>query len=251
MPVAYSGRESCPDTCRLKNNGCYAMQGPMSRVWDKITRGELGAVRLLELCRQVDELIGPRRLWRFGVAGDLPGIGDLIAPNDMERLVIANHRRPVIAYTHKPVLDHPMAKTNREIIKDAAFCGFPVNLSADSVAEADRLADLQLAPVVTVLPVLYGRRRLKKGGYAETIAQYRDRLETLPTRTPGGRRIAVCPATYSATTCDQCRACARPREAIIGFPAHGSQAKKAELAHLAARGVGVGWPWTFKEPEAA
>ena len=40
------------------------------------------------------------------------------------------------------------------------------------------------------------------------------------------------------TTCADCRACAKPREAVIGFPAHGSQQKKAEAAT---------WPFLFRE----
>ena len=125
--------------------------------------------------------------------------------------------------------------------------GFLINLSADSPAEADSMAELGIAPVVTILPAVYGRRKWKTGAWAESIGEYRDRTEPLPKTTPSGRRIAVCPATYSRTTCGECRACARQREAIIGFPAHGTQAKKAEQAQLAARDVPVGWPWTFAE----
>jgi hypothetical protein len=244
MPAAYIHRSTCPTSCRLLGKGCYAEHGPTSLVWKGV---ETIGVDLTEFCCQIDELIGPRRLWRYGVAGDLLGRGDLIDPDDMDRLIAANRRRPVLAYTHKPVFESPVAKSNREIIAEACRLGFLINLSADSAAEADCLADLAIAPVVTILPVVYGRRKQKTGGWAETIGEYRDRIEPLPTHTPKGRRIAVCPAAYSRTTCSECRACSRPREAIIGFPAHGSQAKMAEQAHLVARDVPVGWPWTFSE----
>ena len=56
----------------------------------------------------------------------------------------------------------------------------------------------------------------------ETISEWRDRTALLPRNTPAGRRIAVCPATYSNATCKSCGACARPRAAVIGFPAHGA-----------------------------
>jgi hypothetical protein len=132
-------------------------------------------------------------------------------------------------------------------IAEAIRLGFLVNLSADHPAQADLMAELGLAPVVTVLPVAYGRRKKKTGGWAESIPEFRDRIAPLPTHTPGGRRIAICPATYSRTTCAECRACAKPPEAVISFPAHGSQARKAENAHLAARDVPQGWPWTFPD----
>jgi hypothetical protein len=47
--------------------------------------------------------------------------------------------------------------------------------------------------------------------------------------TPGGRKIVVCPATIrDGISCSSCQLCAiSNREAIIGFPAHGTQAKKA------------------------
>jgi hypothetical protein len=245
IPAAYADRQSCPDACVLRRNGCYAEQLPVRRIWDSLAdRG----VDFVEFCHQVDELIDPRRLWRYGVAGDLPGLGDMISPPDMDRLVGANHRRPVLCYTHKPALGtEPIARSNRELIAEAIRLGFLVNLSADHPAHADQMAELGLAPVVTVLPVAYARRKKKTGAWAESIPEFRDRIAPLPTHTPGGRRIAICPATYGRTTCAECRACAKPREAIIGFPAHGSQAKKAENAHLAARDVRPGWPWTFSE----
>jgi hypothetical protein len=43
-----------------------------------------------------------------------------------------------------------------------------------------------------------------------------------PMHTPAGRRIAICPATYTDTTCASCQVCARADrgDVIIGFPAH-------------------------------
>src|SRR6202040_1216441 len=73
----------------------------------------------------------------------------------------------------------------------------------------------------------------------------RDRIAHLPVRTPAGRRIAICPATYTAATCKSCGACAKPREAVIGFPAHGPW-RLVEKA-TAARDVPVGQSWAFCE----
>jgi hypothetical protein len=158
----------------------------------------------------------------------------------------------VIAFTHKPVLgDDPIAVENRRLIAAAIKAGFTINLSADNPAHADTLAELGIAPVVTVLARAYARRAVRhrfkrrRDEWAETIGEWRDRTARLPRHTHAGRRIAVCPATYSDATCKTCGACARVRHAVIGFPAHGAW-RRVESA-TAARDVTVGEPWTFSE----
>jgi hypothetical protein len=104
---------------------------------------------------------------------------------------------------------------------------------------------------VTVLGRAYAgttvRHRFKRrrDEWAETIGAWRDRTASLPRHTPAGRRIAICPAAYSDATCKTCRACARVRDAVIGFPAHGAW-RQVEAA-TTARDVAVGEPWTFPE----
>jgi hypothetical protein len=154
--------------------------------------------------------------------------------------------------SHKPVLgDDPVAVENRRLVAAAIEAGFTVNFSAENPAHADRQAELEIAPVVTVLGRAYARRavrhRFKRrpDQWAETIGEWRDRTASLPRRTPAGRRIAVCPATYSDATCGTCGACARVRDPVIGFPAHGAW-RQVETA-TAARDVALGEPWTFPE----
>ena len=104
---------------------------------------------------------------------------------------------------------------------------------------------------MTVLPHAYARRAIRhrfkrhKDVWAETIGDWRNRTAALPRHTPAGRRIAVCPATYSNATCRSCGACARVRDTVIGFPAHGAwrQVEKA----TAARDVPVGQSWAFHD----
>jgi hypothetical protein len=176
----------------------------------------------------------------YAVAGDLPGFGGLIDRSALQLLTTANMRRPVIAYTHKPVLDgeHPAAASNRLFITEAIEGGLMLNLSGNNPSHADALADLDLAPVVTILRNAYARRHRSLGRgkreWLETIGEYRDRISALPTHTPAGRRIAVCPASYTDTTCEACRACARHRSAVIGFPAHGGW-RVVEKAHRCSR----------------
>ena len=110
----------------------------------------------------------------------------------------------------------------------ANSAGFTINLSADNPARADALANLQIAPVVTIVAHDYVRqvvrRRAKRrpDKWAETIGEWRDRIAALPRHTPAGRRIAICPATYRDAPCQSCGACAQPRDAVIAFPAHGA-----------------------------
>jgi hypothetical protein len=91
------------------------------------------------------------------------------------------------------------------------------------------------------------RHRFKRrpDEWAETIGEWRDRTASLPRHTPAGRRIAICPATYSGATCKTCGACARVRDAVIGFPAHGAW-RRVEAA-IAARDVPAGESWTFQD----
>src|ERR1700719_2129404 len=196
--------------------------------------------------------IEKRTLWRYAQAGDLPGINDAIDAELLWQLVVANRGKRVIAFTHKPVLsDTVTAARNRRVIAVANTVGFTINLSANNPAEADALADLGIAPVVTILAHAYARRAVRHRAksrpdeWAETIAEWRDRIAPLPVRTPAGRRIAICPATYTAATCKSCGACGDPREAVIGFPAHGPW-RKVETA-IAARDVPVGQSWAFRE----
>jgi hypothetical protein len=250
MPASIVERASCWDGCALYENGCYAETGALAMHWDRISRGLAGA-SWSEFCAKVAAL-RPGRLWRYAQAGDLPGYGAEIDGKLLEELVAANAGKNVIAFTHKPVLgDDSVAVENRRWIAAAIEAGFTINLSADNPAHADTLADLGIAPVVTVLARAYARRatrhrfKRRRDEWAETIGEWRDRTALLPRHTPAGRRIAICPATYSDATCKTCGACAKARAAVIGFPAHGAW-RKVETA-MAARDVPAGTSWAFRD----
>jgi hypothetical protein len=250
IPVSIIERASCWPGCALYENGCYAETGALAMHWRRVSNGLAGA-SWAEFCAKVAAL-SPGRLWRYAQAGDLPGYGQRIDGKLLEELIAANIGKNAIAFTHKPVLgDDPVAVENRRLIAAAVKAGFTVNLSADNPAHADRLADLEIAPVVTLLARAYARRAVRhrfkrqRDGWAETIADWRDRTASLPRHTPAGRRIAICPAAYSDPTCKTCGACARVRDAVIGFPAHGAW-QKVEKA-TAARDVLPGEPWVFRD----
>jgi hypothetical protein len=250
IPVSITERASCWPGCALYENGCYAETGALAMHWRCVSNGLAGG-SWAEFCARIAAL-KPGRLWRYAQAGDLPGCGATIDGNLLQMLVAANAGKRVIAFTHKPVLgDDPIAAENRRMIAMAVEAGFMVNLSADNPSHADELAALGIAPVVTVLAHAYARyatrHRFKrhKDLWGETIGQWRDRTAHLPRRTPEDRRIAICPATYSDATCKSCGACARLRDVVIGFPAHGAW-RQVEAA-TAARDVPVGDSWAFRD----
>jgi hypothetical protein len=250
IPVSITERASCWPGCALYENGCYAESGALAMHWRRVSSGLAGG-SWSEFCGKIAAL-RPGRLWRYAQAGDLPGYGAAIDGGLLQMLVAANAGKRVIAFTHKPVLgDDPVATENRRLIAAAVKAGFTINLSADNPAHADQLAALGIAPVVTVLARAFARRAIRhrfkrrRDEWAETIGEWRDRTASLPRYTPAGRRIAVCPATYSDATCKSCGACARVRDTIIGFPAHGAW-RKVE----AAIAVPVGQSWAFREHRA-
>src|ERR1700756_4917185 len=160
IPASIVERASCWPGCALYENGCYAETGALGMHWDRVSRGLAGGA-WSEFCAKVSAL-RPGRLWRYAQAGDLPGYGAEIDGKLLEELVAANTAKKVIAFTHKPVLgDDPVAVENRRLIAAAVQGGVTINLSADNPAHADRLAELGIAPVVTVLGRNYARRAVR------------------------------------------------------------------------------------------
>lgn len=203
IPVSTTEAKTCPPSCGMFA-ACYAKAGPLAMFWAKVSDGRVG-LDWGDFLRQVKAL--PKgQLWRHNQSGDLPGIGDAIDPIALAQLTKANKGRRGFTYTHKPV-EGLSGLANRVAVEIANREGFTINLSADTLAEADSLAALGVAPVVVVLPS----------------------DQTTATTTPEGRKVAICPATIKeGITCATCGICAlRDRKAIIGFPAHGTSKRKA------------------------
>jgi hypothetical protein len=205
IPVSTSSASTCPNACPLRAQGCYAASGPLNLHWRNVTEGKVGD--LWDTFTAQIAALPEGQAWRHNQAGDLPGDGDAIDAAKLNALVNANRGRRGWSYTHKPVDAKHIA--NRRAIADANADGFVINLSADTLAEADTLAALDVGPVVVVLDA-------QEGTKADTT-------------TPEGRKVITCPATYrSDVTCASCLLCARAkRTTIVGFPAHGVYRKAA------------------------
>jgi hypothetical protein len=203
IPTSTTTAVTCPDACPLKAKGCYAKSGPMAMHWRNVTENGAGTP-WAEFTAKIANL-PPGTFWRHNQAGDLPGLNNEIDATALRALVSANDGRRGFTYTHKPMT----SAKNRRAVAQANAGGFTVNLSADTLAEADELSELGIAPVVVILDSPEGERR-------DTV-------------TPGGRAVATCPATYrDDVTCATCQLCQRQgRKVIVGFPAHGNGRKAA------------------------
>ena len=202
MSVTTTERQSCPDACPFKGNGCYADGFPLAGVWNRVPEEghDWDA-----LCDMVEH--EATDVWRHNQAGDCPKDSDnpeWIDAKKMSQLVRANKRgnKKGMTYTH-----YSMAHgRNRQVVEDANKNGFTINLSGNNLSHADDLADLDIAPVTTVLPI--------------------DQMTN--TFTPKGRKVVVCPAVIrDDVSCMTCKLCWKQRDVIVGFPAHGNSKRKA------------------------
>lgn len=210
IPVTMTSRNSCPSNCALKANGCYAEQGMVRMHWQRLeTQGKT----LAELTEAIAAL-PKRQLWRHNVAGDLPSLkAGSINIIDLNAIIKANKGKRGFTYTHNRVLGKDKISLNNQgLIKYANAQGFTINLSANTLAEADAMHALNIGPVVCLIPEEYSK-------------------PDAPTsfNTPAGNTIAVCPAVRrDDVTCASCGICQNStRKAIIGFPAHGTSKRKA------------------------
>lgn len=212
IPVSTTGANTCPDSCPLNNKtggkGCYASGGPSAIHWRKVSSGERGKP-WGAFCDDVKAL--PRgQLWRHNQAGDLPGENDTINTELLRQLVQSNKGKRGFTYTHYPVSDtnNGQHAINASAIYNANQSGFTVNLSANNIRQAVEFVSLNIAPVVTLLP-----------------------MDAPNVQTVEGVKVVACPAEKSdKVTCANCALCAdAKRDYVIGFRAHGVSKKAVEI----------------------
>lgn len=199
--VTTSPRASCPMSCPLKGTDCYAEHGHLGHlIWkglDRTRPGETFAnnIRVYSFNQLLTAVrcLAPGSVWRHNQAGDLPTTdGVNIDHHKLRALIEANLGRKCFTFTHHEPNHH-----NRQIIKHACNKGFMINLSADTLSEADELVDLNIAPV--------------------TVVVESNQKENL--KTPKGRPVTICPARrVKGITCSTCQICTKWHKAIIAFP---------------------------------
>ena len=199
IPVSTTERDSCPSDCAMRA-GCYAASGPLALHWAAVSAGTRGT-SWGEFCDSIASL-PDGQLWRHNQAGDLPQVAGTIDAVKLGQLVAANQGKRGFTYSHH------RDSASLAWIKHANAWGFTVNLSANDLHDADALADTGAGPVVVVLPS----------------------TQTENTTTPAGRRVVVCPATQrDDVSCATCQLCQRQRDAIVGFPAHGTKKRVIDI----------------------
>lgn len=201
MPASMSERGTCPPSCGLYQAGCYADYHKVSMHWRGVGARGISWQDFLEHVRELPA----GQLWRHNVAGDLPGTGEDVDEARLHELIAANRAAGArgFTFTHKrPGFVMRMANTR----------GFTINLSAETLGDADELARADVGPVAVILP-FDAKGRIK---------------------TPAGRHVVVCPAQTDNLTCADCQLCAQPqRRSVVGFRAHGQfKAHVPELVQL-------------------
>jgi len=206
MPTSYSPRKTCPDTCSLKNNGCYGDNFPIRLHWDRMSNDQndnwdefVSSVRKF---RQEN----PKRLWRYNIVGDIVGNNTKIDFPRLKKLVKANNGGDVIAYTHKYTRQENLAH-----IRYAVKRGFNINLSADNTGDALVLRKKTNLPVTAVLSVTKNQYEKMTNGERQ---DYRSNLSV--------NKIVICPEqTGAVKDCQSCKLCSNPkRKSIVGFLKH-------------------------------
>lgn len=197
IPVSMTSANTCPLSCPFLNAGCYAEGHLVAMHWRRVSAGD--GITWSEFCVEIAKL-PKRQIWRHNEAGDLPGNGEAIDAALLSELVAANRGKRGFTYTHK----RPDFESNAALIRLANLGGFAVNLSADTIAEADQFVALGIAPVTVVLPHDTPDKAF---------------------RTPAGNQIVICPAEHKEkVSCATCKLCAvSERKSIVAFRAHGDR----------------------------
>lgn len=199
IPVSTSSKATCPVDCGMRSE-CYADSGKLAIHWNAVSNGSRGT-DLETFCDAIAAL-PDGTLWRHNQAGDLPGNGLTVDPVALGQLVHANIGKRGFTYSHY------RDPESLRWIRHANEWGFRVNLSANSLDDADALADTGAGPVVCVLPS----------------------YQTKNTFTPAGRAVVVCPATIRENvSCATCQICQRERAFVVGFPAHGTKRRIIDI----------------------
>ena len=207
MPVSSHPEYTCPEVCPMKGSGCYGDNFRCRLNWNKLNTGQTG-VSFDEFCDQIAALPDGTP-WRGAQVGDQPGNGHRIDTTRLDRIVKANKGKRGFTYTHYPVIpedDQDSFLHNRFAVREAIHGGLTVNLSANNIGHADKLAATGM-PVCVILPE----------GVTKNFV------------TPDGNKVVICPAyTRKDVTCKSCLLCQKAkRGCIVGLPVHGNGKKKA------------------------
>lgn len=204
MLLVRSPRSTCPESCGLKGNGCYAENFPLALHWLKQEQTGVDFATVLYAVRTLPK----KALWRLFEAGDFEPSSEnpeLISSQQVVSLLAANKGKRGFGYTHYPVLP------NLEVLQLMNASGLTINASADTFEQVKLYQSLGLPTTLLVA------ENFPKDSVVE------------------GVHIVVCPnqSTPSKPTCLQCQMCQEPdRDYVIGFRAHGTKKRKIKVSQI-------------------
>lgn len=246
IPVSTTERKSCPRSCGFLrddngSNGCYADGGPLGIHWSKVGEGGRGD-NFLAFCDRVRRF--PKsQVWRHNQAGDLPkgeNSDDSVDRLDSEKcLELADAAKHTNGWTYTHY--DPTDSQNQEVIRSMNEAGgLVVNLSAESLSQADRYHDVGCGPVCVTLPADASTKGLKTPGGIPVVLcpiqhaeekRYRD-ANGIPESGPVNRDSKEFKSFLKIDagdniSCAACRICRTGgRNSIVAFKAHGVSMRK-------------------------
>ena len=223
ITVTRTTTDTCPDSCPLMDDGCYDQQGNGNIHRMRHDRNEYNSFLFKEFLTKIKNFTAT---FRLNEGGDLWGKGDRIDRRKLSQFAkeCDEWKRSPIIYTHKPIEGvhkrgskaHKQGNLKALRLIQEQSSKVIVNVSCDSLKEADKAVKLGLDAVV-VLP----HDANDKGHVSFT---------------PEGNKILHCPSTWDNVTCGGtpftrvCGGgnpiCAQKGHPIVGFPAHGSRKLK-------------------------
>ena len=134
VAASTSSADTCSNLCPFKQDGsCYAMHGPQSWHWAKVSSGERGS-NWWDFCQSVLNL-KPKQMFRLNVSGDLPTNEDgLIDEVKLFTLINCCELQELRAwtYTHHHLSNHE----NLRVITDNESKHLTINLSCEDRYQA-------------------------------------------------------------------------------------------------------------------
>lgn len=204
---------TCPDSCPLKNTGCYDQDGNCNIHRQRHDNGEYKSLNVVELLKKSPAMTS---VVRASIGGDLAGQSNIIDKQENVKLFKGLHKahKKVLLYTHKPIThggSEQERNVNLQTIKaiQKVAPSLAINVSCEQAEQVDQAINAGF-DAVCIVP---------------------DDNQTVRT-TPEGNKIVNCPEAQGKT--DGCAMCGsgkplctrKNRGYAIGFPAHGSRAKK-------------------------
>lgn len=208
MVVTTSPRQTCPDACPYKNNGCYGDNYGVNFMWNALSRGTYSTgLSWKNFISKIKKLpLGSKG--RHNQVGDMPGENSVLDSRKSLELAKAfsSDKKQFFTFTHKE-----LTRKNINTIKRCNDLGFTINISCDTPAKA-------VMAVEAGLPAVLVKEKSE------------ERYGTLP----NGHPTMVCPNQWlkakenKTLTCKDCMLCYKnsPKRPVIVFWPHGSQEKK-------------------------